>query len=371
MTATAKPEKPQPDFPLFPHASGKWAKKIDGKLRYFGRWEDPEAALAMYHQFVNDQAPSGPLQPPTSRAGSAITVKVACELFLQSKNAQVTAGSMAMRTFNDYCRSMNRFAAIIGADRPVATLSPVDFGSYATLYAKTNNPVSVGNEITRIKTMLKWLHATQQVRIPVDTGPDFRKPSARIVRRLKRQRGKLMFTPPQIHALLDESGLRMRAMILLGINCGYQNDDCVRIPVDMLRDAASSGWLDNARHKSEVDRRCHLWGETKDAITRWLDSRPRSEHPNGFVLADGRPLSPDNGDVAKRFRAVRDAALIRRGGFSWLRKTFATVGGLSSDQAAVNFIMGHVDATIPGVYRQEVQDERLLRVSAVVRDWLF
>jgi len=47
-SAQPKPLRPYPHFPLFAHDNGQWAKKINRKLHYFGRWDDPDAALKKF-----------------------------------------------------------------------------------------------------------------------------------------------------------------------------------------------------------------------------------------------------------------------------------------------------------------------------------
>ena len=50
-----KPAKPYPEFPLYPHPAGYWAKKIRGRMYYFGPWEDgPDAALDEYMKRKDD-----------------------------------------------------------------------------------------------------------------------------------------------------------------------------------------------------------------------------------------------------------------------------------------------------------------------------
>ena len=45
-TSHGRPAKPYPDFPLTPHPSGQWCKKIRGRIYYFGT--DATTALNRY-----------------------------------------------------------------------------------------------------------------------------------------------------------------------------------------------------------------------------------------------------------------------------------------------------------------------------------
>ena len=73
-----KPSKPYPSFPLTAHRNGQWCKKICGKVRFFGTWEDPKAALKKYLHVAEDLHAGR--EPRVS--ADEVTVKFVCNEFL-------------------------------------------------------------------------------------------------------------------------------------------------------------------------------------------------------------------------------------------------------------------------------------------------
>src|SRR5690242_20572388 len=105
-----KPAKPHADYPLFPHNNGWWAKKVRGKLFYFGRWDVPDGALAKWLDQKDDVL--GGRTPRVQREGCSM--RDLANKFLTSKRALADAGELTERTWRDYHQTCERLIAQFG-----------------------------------------------------------------------------------------------------------------------------------------------------------------------------------------------------------------------------------------------------------------
>jgi integrase len=370
----SKPAKPNPDFPLFPHATRRWAKKIRGKLHYFGPWEDPEGALKKYLEQKDDlHAGRTPRQDPQT-----LRVKDIANLFLIAKDEAVKAGELSPRTRADYGSIMVMLVEGLGKHRPVSALDPQDFTELKNKLAKRNGPTRMCTVVQVIRCAFKFAYESGVLDRPMRFGPAFKRTSKKTLRVHRAKRGPKLFTREEILLLLLSAPVHLEAMILLGINCGFGNADCGNLPlsaVDLER-----GMIDFPRPKTGIPRRCALWPETVEAIKEALARRPEPKDPAhaGLVFITKYRQSwfktDSAGPLIWEMRKLLNKLAIngRTGlGFYTLRHTFRTVADESKDQPAVDFIMGHEVPHMSSVYRETISDARLRAVADHVRGWLF
>jgi integrase len=374
-TARIKPSKPYPEFPLFPHATGRWAKKIRGTFVYFGPWDDPDGALEKYLK-EKDALHAG--RKPREQVSTGVTVKEVCNRFLNAKLGLVKSGELTNRSWEDYKTACDLIVSFFRKDRLVADLDPEDFNSLRGKMARKWGPVTLGNAIQRVRTVFKFAAENGLIERPVCYGQEFKRPKQKVLRINRARRGPKLFTADDIRRLADAAAPTVRAMILLGINCGFGNADCGTLPLSAVDlDAAV---IDFPRPKNGIARRCPLWPETVQAIRAALADRPapKSKANAGlvFITKYGLPWAKDIPDspVAKELKKLvqRLGLKIRKGiGFYTLRHTFRTVADEAKDQPAADFIMGHESTHMSSHYRETISDARLKAVTDYVRGWLF
>jgi integrase len=369
-----KPAKPYDRFPLFAHATGRWAKKIRGQLHYFGPWDDPQAALDNYLKH-KDALHAG--KKPREKA-EGVTVNDAVNRFLHDKKALVEVGELSPRTWSDYENACIQLAKAVGKRRLVIDLDADDFAKLRNKLARMWGPVRVGKTVQCIRCLFKFAFESELIAVPVRFGPGFKRPNKKTMRLHRAKQGPKLFTADEIHKLLDAAGVQLKAMILLGINCGFGNSDCATLPLSALD--LESGWVDYPRPKTGIARRAPLWPETIAAIRVALACRPRSKSAANarlvFITKHGLSWSKDTSDnpISKEIAKLLHELHIngRKGrGFLALRHTFRTVADEAKDQPAVDFCMGHEVPHMSSVYRETISDVRLRNVGDYVRSWLF
>jgi integrase len=375
-TPADKPSKPYPDFPLFAHATKRWAKKIRGKLHYFGSWADGwQAALENYEK-QKDDLHAGRTPRPDTHAG--VTVKDACNAFLHGKKAKLDNGELSQRMWLDYKEVCVVVISAFGKGRLLTDLRPDDFGALRSKLAKRWGLVRLGNVIQRIRSVFKHALDAGLIDRPVLIGPNFGRPSAKVLRLHRAKQGPKLFSADEVRRILDAADAQLRAMDLLGINCGFGIADCGRLPLRTVD--LDAGIIDFPRPKTGIARRCILWPETTAAIREALASRPAPKDEADaalvFLTRQGTSWVKEgySSPVCFKFGKVLKTLGIngRKGiGYYTLRHTFRTVADETKDQPAVDYIMGHEIPHMSAVYRESISDKRLKTVAEHVRKWLF
>jgi integrase len=373
-TAPGKPAKPYPDFPLFPHAAGVWAKKIRGKMHYFGPWGDPDGALAKYLE-QKDALHAGRTPRPDAEA---LTVKDLCNVFLNHKQALLDSGELSPRTWGLYKTTAELLVGQFGKRRLVSDLTPADFAALRNGMAARWGPARLGLVMQTVRSVLKVAVDDGLIDRPVRFGQGFARPSKNVLRLHRARQGPKLFAAEEVRRMLDASGPPLKAMLLLGVNCGFGNADVGTLPVKALD--LAGGWVNFPRPKTGINRRCPLWPETVDALQAALARRPEPKDPAdaglAFLTQKGFPWhkADYSGPLVEKVRKLLNRLGIngRKGlGFYTLRHVFETVGGEAKDQVATDAVMGHADNSMAGAYRECVSDERLRAVAEHVRAWLF
>jgi integrase len=230
--------------------------------------------------------------------------------------------------------------------------------------------------VQRIRSVFKFGFDVGLMPSPMRFGPGFARPSKKTIRLERARKGPRMFEAAELRRILDAAGTPMKAMILLGVNCGFGNADCGTLPLAALD--LAGGWVNYHRPKTGITRRCPLWPETVEAVMEALARRrePKDPADGGLVFLTSRGSSwhkqiADN-PVSKEMRKLLDALGIDgHRNFYALRHTFETIGGEAKDQVAVDHIMGHARDDMASVYRERIGDERLRSVADHVRKWLY
>lgn len=324
--ARTKPRKPRKDFPLFPHANGQWCKKIRGRLHFFGVWDDPQAALATWLE-DKDYLLAGEERP--SRV-EGVTVGEIADEYYEAQSQKTADGELAEITLESNKRTCKRLVEALGLHTPIEALTPNSFSNLRSTLSTTLSARSLGIELQRIRSIFSFAVEQGLTDRPPRYGTSFKKPSEKAVRRERNKLGSQMFEADEIRDLLEVAGMPLKAMILLGVNCGFGNRDIAILQKSSVN--LKTGVIDFPRPKTEVRRYVTLWPETIAALKE---------------ASKMRPAPKDKDDEKYWFITSHGECYVR----------FAKNGGWRD--------------AVRQYYRQRISDDRLRAVTDHVRKWLF
>ena len=343
-------------FPLTLHPTGQYCKKIKGKIHYFG--SDKKAALQKY---LNEAARLYGLQEDVQKLQDEnMTLKQLCDMYLKYQHSKLQANSLTANHYNEQIGSLKKLMAFLGQNIEINKISTLNLQNYKRKIQNSHVSVSRLNlHISIMKALFHWARKNDILEhIPnIDAV----------------SRGKIIhherftFDYEQISKLLTAADVKMKAMIWLGLNCGFGCTDCSELKWADLDIVNARVRL--PRRKTGISRDLPLWPETVEAIKKVLKTGKLvfyTSRGNAFmhtlVKTDGNgncKYSTQNTITTKFSRLIKKSGLkVPKGtGFYTLRRTAATIAARSGDPFAVQRLLGHADLQMATRYVQDVSKQ--------------
>ena len=304
-----------------------------GKRIYLGA--DRDEALEKYHR-MNLGLATEPERPVKQ---ALLTAKELANRFLAAQQAN---WRNPVTTLASYKHWIGRFLK----DHPklkVGDLSVELFAAWKlSLRERDYSAESINHYLSAVRSMFVFAE---------ETGVLEKSPS---LRRVKNESGvragsheKPLYSPEQISRLLEQADAQMRAMVLLGLNCGFGPKDMH----DLTWDHMSEDRITLPRSKTGINQTFLLWPETQKALDEIQDQRlalierlqargrNRTDSGHVFVTRFWKTWSKDS--IAEQFRKLCDKADVPCYGMYRLRHCASTAMSLVTNPHVHRKFMRH------------------------------
>lgn len=345
-------------FPLTLHKTGQYCKKIKGKIYYFGT--DKQVAYQKYIERASLLHLNQGKQCVLPDSENGISIKVLCNMYLDHQESRVSSGEIKARQYCDQARLLRSFVKFCGANLLALSTSTFVLQAYRKQLIKDAKAANtINNHISAVKAMFNWAQDNEILGSI---------PNLKAIKKITSSRtDKHIFSDAEIKELLCFANQNLKAMILLGLNCGFGCTDCAELKWENI-DFENARIL-FARTKTGVNRNLPLWQETVKAlqkvpvrgvfvfITKQGHKYVRVERKEGD---DGSVKMLNYNIVSKEFSQLLKNCGIKteKGvGFYTLRRTAATLAARSGDPFAVQRLLGHADLKMASVYVQDVSEQ--------------
>ena len=336
-------------FPLTLHPTGQYCKKIRGKIYYFG--SDKKQAIENY---LEQAACLHGSQSNVSRVlNDSMTLKQLCQMYLKYQFTKVQNNAITAGYYNDQIDSLKKLSAFVGYSRLIKEISTLDLQNYKRkLQGRYYSNHRLNLHISSLKTLFHWAKKNDILE---------NIPNISAVSRSKIiHKPRYIFTCEEIKTFLKLANTQMKAMIWLGLNCGFGCIDCSQLQWKQLD--LEKGRVVLPRGKTGVSRNLPLWPETIKALKKVPNKGKLvfyTSRGNPFVRtvykvdADGNGKYTTINAISTMFsRLIKKSGLdVPKGtGFYTLRRTAATMAARSGDPFAVQRLLGHANLQMASRY---------------------